>query len=211
MEITSVALDREAYDLLRGQKRPGESFSQVVKRLAKNRRPLASFVGAWKDLPEKTLRQIQAERKHLWALDEQRFDRLMKGGRWMVRALDTSFLIDVLRGHRGAAAKAEVLDSEAEVITIPAPVLAEFLDGAYFAGGTYLTKAMQLVGGRDVVPFDKECSLIAGQLRTSLRGRGESLPMIDAMIASTVLRHHSILVTGDTGFTRIPGLAVESY
>jgi predicted nucleic acid-binding protein len=129
----------------------------------------------------------------------------------MVRALDTSFLIDVLRGHRGAAAKAEVLDSEAEVITIPAPVLAEFLDGAYFAGGAYLTKAMQLVGGRDVVPFDKECSLIAGQLRASLRSRGESLPMIDAMIASTVLRHHSILVTGDTGFTRIPGLAVESY
>jgi predicted CopG family antitoxin len=81
MENTSVALDREAYDLLRGQKRPGESFSQVVKRLAKNRRPLASFVGAWKDLPEKTLRQIQTERRHLRDLDEQRFDRLMKGGR----------------------------------------------------------------------------------------------------------------------------------
>jgi hypothetical protein len=51
-----------------------------VKRLAKGRRPLASFAGASKDLPEKTLRGIQAERKHLSALDEQRFDRLMKGG-----------------------------------------------------------------------------------------------------------------------------------
>ncbi|HLY76276.1 MAG TPA: type II toxin-antitoxin system VapC family toxin [Thermoplasmata archaeon] len=129
----------------------------------------------------------------------------------MVRALDTSFLIDVLRGHRGAAVKAEVLDSEAEGVTIPAPALAEFLDGAYFAGGTYLAKALQLVAGRDVVPFDKECSLIAGQLRADLRGRGISLPMLDAMIASTVLRQHSILVTGDAGFNRIPGLAVESY
>jgi predicted CopG family antitoxin len=81
MENTSVALDREAYGLLRGQKRPGESFSQVVKRLAKNRRPLASFVGAWKDLPEKTLREIQAERKRMRELDEQRFERLMRGGR----------------------------------------------------------------------------------------------------------------------------------
>ncbi|MGB6443420.1 MAG: hypothetical protein WBF81_09020, partial [Thermoplasmata archaeon] len=63
----------------------------------------------------------------------------------MVRSLDTSFLIDVLRGHRGAVGKAELLDSESEVVTIPAPALAEFLDGAYFAGGAYLAKAMQLI------------------------------------------------------------------
>ena len=81
MENTSVALDREAYNLLRRQKRPGESFSQVVKRLADNRRPLASFAGAWRDLPEKTFRSIQAERRRLRDLDEQRFDRLMKAGR----------------------------------------------------------------------------------------------------------------------------------
>jgi predicted CopG family antitoxin len=81
MENTSVALDREAYDLLRGQKRPGESFSQVVKRLAGHRRPLSSFVGAWKDLPERTLREIQAERRRLRDLDEERFERLMQGGR----------------------------------------------------------------------------------------------------------------------------------
>ena len=129
----------------------------------------------------------------------------------MVRTLDTSFLIDVLRGHRGAAAKAETFDSEQEILTIPAPALAEFLDGAYFAGGTYLTKAIQLVAGRDVVPFDKECSLVAGRLRADLRGRGMALAMLDAMIASTALRHHSVLVTGDSGFSRIPGLAVESY
>jgi predicted CopG family antitoxin len=80
MESTSVALDREAYDLLRGHKRPGESFSQVVKRLAKDRRPLASFAGAWKDVPEKTFREIQANRKRLRELDKERFERLMKPG-----------------------------------------------------------------------------------------------------------------------------------
>ncbi len=89
--------------------------------------------------------------------------------------------------------------------------MAEFLDGASFAGGAYLAKALQLVAGRDVVPFDKECSLIAGRLRADLRTRGISLPMLDAMIVSTILRHHSILVTGDAGFNRIPGLAVASY
>jgi predicted CopG family antitoxin len=81
METTSIAVDREAYNLLRSQKRPGESFSQVVKRLAKNRRPLTSFVGAWKDLPEKTFREVQANRKRLRDLDEQRFEWLVKGER----------------------------------------------------------------------------------------------------------------------------------
>jgi predicted nucleic acid-binding protein len=96
-------------------------------------------------------------------------------------------------------------------VTIRAPVLAEFLDRAYFAGGTYLTQAMHLVAGRDVVPFDMESSLFAGRLRAELRGRGVSLPMLDAMIATTALQHHSVLVTGDSRFNRIPGLAVESY
>ncbi|MGC2288994.1 MAG: PIN domain-containing protein [Thermoplasmata archaeon] len=83
----------------------------------------------------------------------------------MVRSLNTSFLIDVLRGHRGAVAKAQLLDSESEAVAIPAPTPAEFLDGAYFTGRTYLAKAMQLIPGRDVVPLDKECSPIAGPLR----------------------------------------------
>lgn len=129
----------------------------------------------------------------------------------MVRALDTSFLIDLLRGHTGACTKAKTLDAEAEVVAIPAPVMAEFLDGAYCTGGTYLARAMQLIAKRDVIPFDRECSLLAGQLRADARSRGATLPMIDAMIASVALRHHCVLVTGDSGFHRIPGLAVESY
>ncbi len=76
MDNTSIALDREAYNLLRDQKRPGESFSQVVKRLAGGRRPLSSFAGAWKEMPEKTFREIQSERRRLRELDEQRFERL---------------------------------------------------------------------------------------------------------------------------------------
>lgn len=77
MDNTSIALDREAYNLLRDQKRPGESFSQVVKRLAGGRRPLSSFAGAWKEMPEKTFREIQTERRRLRELDEQRFERLV--------------------------------------------------------------------------------------------------------------------------------------
>ena len=80
VETTSIALDREAYDLLRQHKRPGESFSQTVKRLAGKRRPLASFSGAWKGVSEAKLRELAAERKRLRALDEQRSARMLRGG-----------------------------------------------------------------------------------------------------------------------------------
>ena len=79
MESTSVALDREAYNLLKSQKRPGESFSQVVKRLIGRPAPLSSFAGIWKDMPEKLFRALEENRKRLRELDEERFERLMKG------------------------------------------------------------------------------------------------------------------------------------
>ncbi len=81
METTSIAPDRDGYDLLRGRKRPGESFGQIVKRRADDGRPLSSLVGAWRDMPERTYRGVQAQRKPLRALDARRFERPLKGGR----------------------------------------------------------------------------------------------------------------------------------
>jgi len=129
----------------------------------------------------------------------------------LARCLDTSFLIDVLRGHPGAVAKAKLFDSEGEVLFLPAPVVAEFLDGAYHVGGSYLREALGLVGGRDVLPLDSESGVLAGRLRAELRRQGTPLPMLDVMIAAVCLTHHHVLVSRDADFARIPGLAVESY
>jgi predicted CopG family antitoxin len=46
MAKKTIALDQEAYDLLRLQKVEGESFSEVVKRLARRRRSFLDFTGA---------------------------------------------------------------------------------------------------------------------------------------------------------------------
>ncbi|MFZ1023738.1 MAG: antitoxin VapB family protein [Thermoplasmata archaeon] len=50
MDTTTIALDREAYELLRNAKLPGESFSKTVKRLARTRTPLSHFAGSWSEL-----------------------------------------------------------------------------------------------------------------------------------------------------------------
>lgn len=47
MAAKTVALDDEAYALLRERKRSSETFSDVVKRVARPRRPLTDFIGAW--------------------------------------------------------------------------------------------------------------------------------------------------------------------
>lgn len=47
MVVKTVALDEEAYGLLRTRKRPEETFSDVVKRIARPQRPLTDFIGIW--------------------------------------------------------------------------------------------------------------------------------------------------------------------
>ncbi len=129
----------------------------------------------------------------------------------MVRALDTPFLIDVLRGHRGPGAKVKASDAAEEVLADSAPVLADLLDGAHVAGGPYLARAMPRISECHVIPFDRECSLVAGESRAEPRARGEPLPRIDARNVATALRHRCVLATGAVGSGRVPGLAVEAY
>ena len=45
MPARTVALDEEAYDLLRRAKLKDETFSDAVKRLARPRRPLSDLPG----------------------------------------------------------------------------------------------------------------------------------------------------------------------
>jgi len=51
MATKTISLDEEAYEQLRAKKRDGESFSDVVKRLA-GERPWDEIVGIWPDADE---------------------------------------------------------------------------------------------------------------------------------------------------------------
>lgn len=58
MASKTISLSEEAYSKLMAEKRKGESFSEVVKRLAE-KRPLTSFGGAWSDLGEEKVEEIK--------------------------------------------------------------------------------------------------------------------------------------------------------
>jgi len=63
METKTIALDVEAYEILRRHKRRGESFSDVVKRLAGSRRPLVDLAGLWKDMSPTKFRRFEESRR----------------------------------------------------------------------------------------------------------------------------------------------------
>lgn len=78
MATRTVALDSESYELLRKNKRPEESFSDVVKRLAKPRRPLTDFVGMWKDMNAKERAEMDRVYQAMREADRRRAELLRK-------------------------------------------------------------------------------------------------------------------------------------
>ncbi len=69
MGFKTISLSDSVYRRLRGEKRPGESFSEVIVRLLDAKQPpLVKYAGAWKPLSVAELSEIRG-----------RIDRLRHG------------------------------------------------------------------------------------------------------------------------------------
>ncbi len=66
----NIAVADDVYEILTKEKREGESFSNVIRRLTKRRKSLLEFYGAWADIPDEEWREMEA----MWAW----VDRLSK-------------------------------------------------------------------------------------------------------------------------------------
>jgi predicted nucleic acid-binding protein len=128
-----------------------------------------------------------------------------------VRCLDSTFLIDLLKGDEAAAAKMREMEGLGEPVSLPTPCLTEILVGAHFKGGDLLRATLDVVARLDLIHVDAAVAGEAGRLGADLLRRGHSLPTTDLLIAATARLHGQILVTRDEDFARIPGLAVEGY
>ena len=60
MSVKTVTLSEDAYLALAARKRPGESFSEVVRRLTRSERSLREYVGKWEDVPASKLERFVA-------------------------------------------------------------------------------------------------------------------------------------------------------
>lgn len=76
MTVKTLTITQEAYAALARAKAPGESFSDVVRRLADRSRPLSDFAGAWADVPESRLREVE---RFFAASDRLGWNRIRRG------------------------------------------------------------------------------------------------------------------------------------
>ena len=62
MAAKTVALDAEAYQLLVRAKRPGETFSEVVRRKLRPPSRISDLAGSLSDVPSRVWSEIEQER-----------------------------------------------------------------------------------------------------------------------------------------------------
>ncbi|MCI4350166.1 MAG: antitoxin VapB family protein [Thermoplasmata archaeon] len=74
MAAKTVALDHEAYEMLRRHRRAGETFSAAVKRLTGGRQSILEYAGIWKEMPEKDLVRIRSFLEAGRRRDRERMD-----------------------------------------------------------------------------------------------------------------------------------------
>ena len=55
----NIAIANDVYEMLSKEKKRGESFSDVIRRLARSKGSLMDFYGAWGDLTDKEFEDIE--------------------------------------------------------------------------------------------------------------------------------------------------------
>ena len=130
-------------------------------------------------------------------------------------ALDSSFLIDLIRGTAPAVEKLKQLESSRETLSIPTPAIYEVLAGTLVHKGRSTTRYLEgLLSRFPALPLDRESAHRAAEVRAELVGLGRDKPHVDILIAAIALRNSMTLLTRDEDFrdiARATGLDVQLY
>ncbi|MDY6761753.1 MAG: PIN domain-containing protein [Candidatus Nanohaloarchaea archaeon] len=128
--------------------------------------------------------------------------------------VDTSFLIDLLRGDEAAVTKAEELEKQNAGYALPSPAVYETWIGLTRDGGSVEEKEelLDILRSQPVRGLNKEEAQDAAELQQELIDSGDRINHIDALIAGIARRADSEILTADTDeFDRVEGLDIETY
>jgi tRNA(fMet)-specific endonuclease VapC len=127
--------------------------------------------------------------------------------------LETTFLIDLLKGKKEILAVKERLMQSKEPLFIAAPSIMEVWAGALrkTSSKSEREKTLALFANIDVLPLDAKSSREAGELLAELLDQGLPIDPVDVLIAAIAKTNNETLLTRDAHYTRIPGLRVLKY
>jgi len=127
--------------------------------------------------------------------------------------LDTSFLVDLMRGEEEALDALSRIEEEYRDLSTTVVNLLELFRGAYLSERREenIVKVMEIVENLDAIGIAWDTYPIYGTLSAVLKEKGISLNEFDVVIAALVLETDGIIVTRDQHFRNIPGLEVIGY
>jgi len=105
-------------------------------------------------------------------------------------------------------------ECDKDLIKIPSIVLFELYYGAEKSNllEHNVTKIDMFISEIEIIPFDKQCTRLAGKIRAYLKREGQMIGDYDILIAATALANNGTLVTINTReFSRIKGLKIEDW
>lgn len=121
--------------------------------------------------------------------------------------LDSSFVIDLLKGEKAAVQVAKELE-EAPVSTTSITVF-EIFQGAK---DSELAPIRKFFAQMTVLPLGHDEAERAGLIQKQLKAAGKSIDPEDCMIAGIALQHKKKIVTRNSKhFEKIPGVSIVSY
>lgn len=127
--------------------------------------------------------------------------------------LDTSFLVDVLRGEEAVEEAVRTVD-ESATARVSSVTVMELWEGIHLAESSERERRVlkNLLTNVRELPFDRECAMMAGEINATLQRDGTPIEDADVMIAATALVNDVPVVTDNTAhFERIDDLEILAY
>lgn len=127
--------------------------------------------------------------------------------------LDTSFIVDLLRGKEEALQKlAEMEAQEIPLSTTEINVL-ELYRGACLSRKTHqnLEEIKKLLECFQVLELEEPVYEVFASLSANLLSKGRTIGAFDELIVAIILCHDGKIVTRDNHFTEVTGLEVIVY
>jgi len=125
----------------------------------------------------------------------------------VLRVLDSTVLIDFLRGRPAVGRVARLRDSD-DVPATTAINVEEIVRGLHLAE---IDSARRLFDGLIVLPIDAGVAWQAGVWRRSFAARGITLYQADCLVAAAAWSNHATLVTGNAKDFPMDEIVVEHW
>lgn len=128
--------------------------------------------------------------------------------------LDTSFIIDVLRGYRPALALREEIETSSSSVRVPAPAVYELWKGVARARRPpqEAEAIEETIRSYPIVALGPDHARRAGQVGGELARRGIVVAELDMLLAGMALAEDDEILTRNArDFERIPEVRVRTY